>query len=232
MLQLSKLRTALCLPADVRQASGPRHISPRSPNPHSPNPRKTSRKTSLSLGLAVALGTLCVSGPGVAAGPDQTTKKTLGPIVETKEGPVQGIISNGVNEFLGIPYAQPPIGSLRWQPPRDPEPWTNTRVAWEFAPICALTTTLGAFSGPPNNNEDCLYLNVFTLDLNPSARLPVIVWIHGGGNVDGETPAYDGSKLASQGKTVVVTMAYRLNLMGFLAHPALGNEAHLFGNYA
>ena len=92
-------------------------------------------------------------------------------------------------------------------------------------------TTLGVFSGPPNNNEDCLYLNVFTPDLDPSARLPVIVWIHGGGNVDGETPGYDGSKLASHGKTVVVTMEYRLNLMGFLAHPALDNEGHLFGNY-
>ncbi len=104
--------------------------------------------------------------------------------------------------------------------------------ATEFAPICALITTLGVFSGPPNNNEDCLYLNVFTPDdLNPAARLPVIVWIHGGGNVDGETPGYDGSKLVSQGKTVVVTMEYRLNLMGFLAHPALDNEGHLFGNY-
>ena len=87
------------------------------------------------------------------------------------------------------------------------------------------------FSGPPNNNEDCLYLNVFTPNLDPSARLPVIVWIHGGGNVDGETPGYDGSKLAADGNTVVVTMEYRLNLIGFLAHPALDNEGHAFGNY-
>ena len=85
--------------------------------------------------------------------------------------------------------------------------------------------------GPANNNEDCLYLNVFTPNLDPSARLPVIVWIHGGGNVDGETPGYDGSKMASDGKTVVVTMEYRLNLMGFLAHPALDDEGHLFANY-
>ncbi len=230
MLQLSKLRTALCLPADARQASGPRHISPRSPDPHL-SPRKTSTKTSLSFGLAVALGTLCASWPGVAAGPDQTTEKKLSPVVETKEGPVEGFIANGVTGFLGIPYAEPPVGNLRWQPPKDHAPWTNVRKATEFAPICALITTLGVFSGAPNNNEDCLYLNVFTPDLNPSARLPVIVWIHGGGNVDGETPGYDGSKLASQGKTVVVTMEYRLNLMGFLAHPALDNEGHLFGNY-
>ncbi len=231
MLRLSKLRTALCLPADARQASGPRHISPRSPDPHSSSPRKTSRRTSLSFGLAVALGTLCTSWPGVAAGPDQTAEKKLSPVVETKEGPVQGFISNGVTAFLGVPYAEPPVGNLRWRPPKDPAPWTNVRKATEFAPTCALITTLGVFSGAPNNNEDCLYLNVFTPDLNPSARLPVIVWIHGGGNVDGETPGYDGSKLASQGKTVVVTMEYRLNLMGFLAHPALDNEGHLFGNY-
>ena len=94
-----------------------------------------------------------------------------------------------------------------------------------YAPICALVTTLGVFSGPANNNEDCLYLNVFTPNLDPSARLPVIVWIYGGGNVDGETPGYDGSKMAADGKTVVVTMEYRLNLMGFLAHPALMTKA-------
>jgi len=231
MVQLSKLRTALGLPADARQASGPRRISPHTPTSHSSSPRKTSRKTSLSFGLAVALGTLCAPWPGVAAGTDQAPEKKLSPVVETKEGPVQGFISNGVTEFLGIPYAEPPVGNLRWQPPKDRAPWTNVLKTTEFGPICALTTTLGVFSGPPNNNEDCLYLNVFTPDLNPSARLPVIVWIHGGGNVDGETPGYDGSKLASQGKTVVVTMEYRLNLMGFLAHPALDNEGHLFGNY-
>src|SRR5215831_7706064 len=221
MLQLSKLRTALCLTADARQASCPRHISPH----------KASRKTGLSVGLAVAVGTLCVSWPAVAAGPDQATDKKPSPVVETKEGPVQGFISDGVTAFLGIPYAEPPVGNLRWRPPKDPAPWTTVRKATEFAPICALITTLGVFSGPPNNNEDCLYLNVFTPDPNPSARLPVIVWIHGGGNVDGETPGYDGSKLASEGKTIVVTMEYRLNLMGFLAHPALDNEGHLFGNY-
>jgi para-nitrobenzyl esterase len=204
MLQLAKLRTAL------------------RPLAH---PHQTSTKT--GFGLAVALGALAAALPGVAAG--QT--KTPSAVVETKEGPVQGFLTSGVNEFLGIPYAEPPVGSLRWQPPKDKAPWTATRMATEFAPICALTTTLGVFSGPPNNNEDCLYLNVFTPDLNPSAKLPVVVWIHGGGNVDGETPDYDGSKLASMGKTVVVTLAYRLNLMGFLAHPALDNEGHAFGSY-
>lgn len=167
----------------------------------------------------------------MAAGPDPTAEKQLSRVIQTKEGPLQGFTSNGATEFLGIPYAEPPVGDLRWRPPKEHAPWTDVRKATEFAPICALVTTLGVFSGEPNNHEDCLYLNVFTPDPSPSARLPVIVWIHGGGNVDGETPGYDGSKLASQGKTVVVTMEYRLNLMGFLAHPALDNEGHLFGNY-
>ena len=231
MLGLSKLRTALWLPAQARQAAGACYTKPRSPNPHRSTPRKTSRKIGLEFGLAVALATLCGSWPAAAAGPDQTSEKKLSPVVETNEGAVQGFIANGVTTFLGIPYAEPPVGNLRWRPPKDHAPWTDVLKAAEFAPICALVTTLGVFSGAPNNNEDCLYLNVFTPDLNPSARLPVIVWIHGGGNVDGETPGYDGGKLASQGKTVVVTMEYRLNLMGFLAHPALDNEGHLFGNY-
>jgi para-nitrobenzyl esterase len=209
---LSKLRTTLGPPADTL-------------------PRKAPGK-GVTCGLAVALGALCASWAGVAAAQAQTTEKQPSPVVQTKEGPIQGFIANGVTKFLGIPYAEPPVGNLRWQPPKDRAAWTNVRKATEFAPICAFVTTLGVFSGPPNNNEDCLYLNVFTPDLNPTARLPVIVWIHGGGNFDGETPGYDGTKLAADGKTVVVTMEYRLNLMGFLAHPALDNEGHSFGNYA
>ena len=105
--------------------------------------------------------------------------------------------------------------------PEDASVRTDLRADHEF----------GVFAGPANNNEDCLYLNVFTPNLDPSAKLPVIVWIHGGGNIDGEAPGYDGSKMASDGKTVVVTLAYRLNLMGWIAHPALDAEGHLLGDY-
>jgi para-nitrobenzyl esterase len=231
MIQLSKQWVALHLPADARHAPGPNHKSPRGPYSQSSSARKASRKTRLSIGLVVALGTLCASWSGVAPAADTTAERKPSPVVETKEGRVQGFISNGITKFLGIPYAEPPVGNLRWQPPKDHAPWTNVLQATEFAPICALTTTLGVFSGPRNNNEDCLYLNVFTPDINLSASLPVIVYVHGGGNYDGETPGYDGGKLAAQGKVVVVTMEYRLNLMGFLAHPALDNEGHLFGNY-
>ena len=191
--------------------------------------KRPTSPTAVGIAVAVTLGALCAAVLGVTAA--QPAARTPSAIVETAEGPLQGFVSNGVTQFLGVPYAEPPVDSRRWQPPKDKAPWTTTRPAAEFAPICALTTTLGVFSGPPNHNEDCLYLNVFTPDLNPSAKLPVVVWIHGGGNVDGETSDYDGGKLAVLGNTVVVTMAYRLNLMGFLAHPALDSEGHLFGNY-
>ena len=129
------------------------------------------------------------------------------PIVQTDKGPVQGFVQNGVAEFLGIPYAAPPTGNLRWRPPVAHQSWSKTLVATQYAPICAQITTLGVFAGPPNNNEDCLYLNVFTPNVNTSTneKLPVIYWIHGGGNVDGETPGYDGSKMAADGHTVVRT---------------------------
>jgi para-nitrobenzyl esterase len=169
-----------------------------------------------------------------------------GPVVQTAEGPVRGFVKDGVYEFLGIPYAAPPVSTdptaapcsptnLRWCPPVKHARWTEVLNATAYAPICAQTNEFGVFAGPPNDNEDCLYLNVFTPKLRESGRresgrLPVIVWIHGGGNVDGETPGYDGSRLAAEG-TVVVSMEYRLNVMGWLAHPALDHEGHLFGNY-
>lgn len=182
---------------------------------------RISRKSSLSPALLFAAGTLCASSFGASAAP----------VVATQEGVVQGFINKGVAEFLGVPYAEPPIGNLRWKPSKKHEAWAGVLKATAFGPTCAQIVTLGVFAGPANNNEDCLYLNVFTPNLNPSAKLPVIFWIHGGGNVDGESNDYDASKLASDGKTVVVTINYRLNLMGFLAHPALDKEGHLFGNY-
>ncbi|VTZ52202.1 Carboxylic ester hydrolase [Methylocella tundrae] len=153
--------------------------------------------------------------------------------VETKEGPVKGFLNNGVAEFLGIPYAAPPIGNLRWRPPQKHERWTNVLQAKTFGPQCLQVTTLGPFAGPANANEDCLYLNVYTPNIDPAAKesLPVIVWIHGGGNLDGASDGYDGTKMAADGHTVVVTINYRLGLLGFLAHPALDAEGHLFANY-
>jgi para-nitrobenzyl esterase len=149
--------------------------------------------------------------------------------VHTVEGPVEGVTRNGVTRFLGIPYAKPPVGDLRWMPPQPAAKWTVVKHADKFGPTCAQVTTLGPFAGPPNSNEDCLYLNIFTG--NTKAKRPVLIWIHGGGYFDGASNDYDASKLVTRGKLVVVTFNYRLNLFGFMAHPAIDVEGHAFGNY-
>jgi para-nitrobenzyl esterase len=188
--------------------------------------QKSKLRTCLKLGVALSACMFLAPVPSYAQG-----KSSGGPIVTTTAGKVQGFVVNGVSEFLGVPYAAPPLGNLRWRPPVVHASWSGVRQANAYAPICAQISLGGSFSGPANNNEDCLYLNVFTPLPKAGQKLPVLFWIHGGGDYDGETPGYDGSKLALQGHTVVVSVAYRLNLFGFLAIPSLDNEGHLFGNY-
>jgi para-nitrobenzyl esterase len=159
-----------------------------------------------------------------------------GPVVKTIEGKVRGYTQDGVNIFLGIPYAAPPVGKLRWMPPQPVKKWKGALDATHYGNTCPQVTELGAFAGPASITEDCLYLNVFTTGKGkPNKKKPVIVWIHGGGNVDGESNDYDGSKLATGGPdgvpTVVVTINYRLGLFGFISNPALNAEGHLWGNY-
>ena len=166
----------------------------------------------------------------MAAGLQQQAR-AAGPIVQTASGKVQGYIQNNTATFLGIPYAAPPVRSLRWAPPQAAAAWKNVKQTTTFGPTCAQITTLGVFAGPANSNEDCLYANVFSPNLQSTAGLPVIVWIHGGGNLDGESSDYDGTKMATQGNVVVVTFNYRLNLMGFLSVASLDGEGHNFGNY-
>jgi para-nitrobenzyl esterase len=181
------------------------------------------------LGAALAAGT--ISAPLATL---RAQGQDSGPVVGTVEGPVRGLVNNGVYEFKGIPYAAPPTGGLRWQPPQPVAHWQEPLDATSFANTCPQVTTLGVFASPASITEDCLYLNVFTTRLG-SGGLPVFVWIHGGGNVDGESNDYDGSKLATGGPSgtpvVVVTLNYRLGLFGFLAHPALDAEGHQFANY-
>jgi para-nitrobenzyl esterase len=158
---------------------------------------------------------------------------TSNPVVTTKDGQVQGFVKDGVDEFLGIPYAAPPVGALRWRPPAAPAKH-GPLDATQFANTCPQVTELGAFAGPSSTTEDCLYLNVFTTGESGPAK-PVLVWIHGGGNVDGETDDYDGGKVATGGPlgtpTVVVTVNYRLGLFGFLSEKDLNAEGHPFANY-
>src|SRR5579863_1546405 len=113
--------------------------------------------------IAMALALLCGLAVSARATP-----------VSTAEGPVEGVSKDGVTRFLGIPYAEPPVGPLRWMPPQQTAKWATVRQAGKFAPTCAQVTTLGPFAGPPNSNEDCLYLNVFTS--NVKSKRPVLVW--------------------------------------------------------
>ena len=157
-----------------------------------------------------------------------------GPVVNTAEGPVRGYTKNGVDIFLGIPYAAPPVANLRWRPPQPVRHWTEPLNATHYGKTCPQIYELGVFAAPTSTSEDCLYLNVFTTG-ESHGKKPVIVWIHGGGNFDGESNDYDGSKLATGGSigtpTVVVTLNYRLNMFGFFSHPAINAEGHPWGNY-
>jgi para-nitrobenzyl esterase len=140
--------------------------------------------------------------------------------VRIGEGQLVGEQQDGVRAFRGIRYAAPPVGDLRWRAPQPPEPWTGTREATAWGKPALQGESFFARS---EQSEDCLFLNVWTpSDAAPDARLPVLVWIHGGAFIQGSgaQPRYDGSALARRG-VVVVTLNYRLGPLGLFAHPAL-----------
>ena len=148
-----------------------------------------------------------------------------GAVVHVESGDLRGVIADGIASYKGVPYAQPPVGPMRWRPPAPAASWTGVREADRVGPICMQKYDKGDNGvGPLPASEDCLTLNVFAPQ--GAARLPVMVWIHGGGLVNGSGTAalYDGSALARQG-VVVVTLNYRLGRFGFFAHPALTAEA-------
>jgi para-nitrobenzyl esterase len=154
------------------------------------------------------------------------------PVVNTTIGPIQGFTQGGINNFLGVPYAQPPIGALRWKPPVAPTPATTTLQTTAYSNFCPQgLSELSAGGG----SEDCLYLNVQGPAAATSAsNLPVMVWIHGGGLTTGSGQEYNAASLVQTGNEIVVTFNYRLGLLGFLGHPALAAEDtthHSSGNY-
>ncbi|MEU2516846.1 carboxylesterase/lipase family protein [Streptomyces syringium] len=144
-------------------------------------------------------------------------------VVTTDRGAVRGRVTDGGRDFLGVPFAAPPVGERRWRPPRPAAPWTGVQDATRAAGACAQPARplLGT---PESTNEDCLYLNVHTPPGGGSGR-PVLVWFHGGVFVSGSATNYDPSRLVRTGDMVVVTANYRLGAFGFLAHPGLGAEA-------
>ncbi|WP_167338398.1 carboxylesterase/lipase family protein [Paraburkholderia oxyphila] len=141
--------------------------------------------------------------------------------MQTQQGTATGIEQSGVRQFLGLPYAAPPVGALRWKPPAPVAAYAGGQYdASHFRSVCMQGT-----ASAPTGSEDCLYLNVYVPDAaTPASALPVLFWIHGGGFILGSGSQTDGSALAKQANAIVVTINYRLNAFGFLAHPALTAE--------
>ena len=157
------------------------------------------------------------------------------PQVKTAAGIVEGKDDGAVRAFLGIPYAAPPVGDLRWKPPAPAASWTGVRNATAFGSHCMQGNIYGDMVfRDPGGSEDCLTLNVWVPAKPSSPKLPVMVWIYGGGFAAGTTSEarQDGTHLAQQG-VIVVSMNYRLGIIGFLVHPELTKESghNASGNY-
>jgi len=220
--------------------------------------RAASWGTRLSVGLLVALAGAMAFG-AVASSQAPAPAQTA-PVVRVESGELQGVLADGVDSFKGIPFAAPPVGGLRWRPPQPVARWTGVRQAAEFGANCMQ----GRFGPPPARppgappapgapsapgapaapgvppaqapSEDCLFLNVWRpASATPDAKLPVMVWIHGGGFTGGSgaSPNTSGAQFARQG-VLLVSMNYRLGRFGFFAFPALSRERpeETKGNYA
>ncbi|MGO8991284.1 MAG: carboxylesterase/lipase family protein [bacterium] len=193
-----------------------------------------------SIGVVLALALMVVILPVgyAAAGGVHSCSDNV--VAVTHTGSVVGVRTDTMNKFLGIPYAAPPVGALRWQPPQPPAPWHGLRDATQFANHCPQVASP---FGVASTTEDCLYLNVYTPADDKGRHhddhrwlhedhhgYPVMVWIHGGALVVGESDDYDPTKLVDNEDVVVVTINYRLGFLGFLAHPALSAETNYGGS--
>jgi len=162
--------------------------------------------------------------PTATLAADQTTGGDR-TVVKIDSGRVRGAVTGNVIKFLGIPYAAPPIGNLRWREPQPVKAWSGIRTTDKFGAECMQTDNVP-------KSEDCLFINVWRPANAPSQPLPVMVWIYGGALAHGQTSLYPADALASQG-VIVVSMNYRMGRLGFFAHPALAKEApnDVIGNY-
>jgi para-nitrobenzyl esterase len=161
------------------------------------------------------------------------------PIVSVTGGKIQGrAVENGA-VFKGVPFAAPPVGDLRWKPPMPVKAWTGVRDAHEYAAECIQPDSGWNHVAAMGAKEDCLYLNIWAPEFPSKSKKPVMLWLHGGGNMAGSAvggggiePFFDGAGLASHG-VVVVTISYRMGMLGFMAHPELSAESphHVSGNY-
>ncbi len=152
-------------------------------------------------------------------------QQSTGPVVQTANGKIRGVTEGDVSIFKGIPYAAPPIDEFRWRPPQPVKAWKGVRDASEFGPSCAQ----GGWGAAPGtiaegSSEDCLYLNLWTpADTKPGAKLPVMLWIHGGAFVGGSGSGSSGVEFARQ-DVILATINYRLGRLGHFAFPALSKE--------
>ena len=166
----------------------------------------------------------------------QSGKTGAAPQVKTANGVVEGVAEqSGVRSFKGIPFAQPPVGELRWKEPQPAKNWQSVRKADKFGPRAMQNPVFGDMGFRSDGmNEDCLYLNVWTPAKSADEKLPVLVYYYGGGNIagDGSEGRYDGESMAAKG-IVTLTVNYRLGVFGFLSHPELTKESpnHTTGNY-
>jgi para-nitrobenzyl esterase len=189
---------------------------------------------------AQSAGAAATTGSAVAAMSVGTAAQQTPPVVQVDSGQLQGVVDDGVVSYKGIPFAAPPVGDLRWRPPQPAARWTGVRQATEYGADC-MQGRFGpprAHGAPPERapSEDCLFLNVWRpASAAPGAKLPVMVWIYGGGFVFGSSamPSTSGTQFAKQG-VVLVAGNYRVGHFGFFAFPALSRERpdELKGNYA
>jgi para-nitrobenzyl esterase len=171
--------------------------------------------------MTLALGTFSGCGTG------QTSLK----VVKLDSGKISGVKQGGTWTYLGIPYAKPPVGNLRWKPPEAPVAWSGTRACTKYGATCPQPPGLVSFG---KTSEDCLYLNVWTPAKTSTEKLPVMVWIYGGAFTtgSGSDPRFNGVNLSKQ-DVIVVTINYRVGMFGLIAHPELSKESphHSSGNY-
>ncbi|AKJ30236.1 carboxylesterase/lipase family protein [Caldimonas brevitalea] len=191
-------------------------------------PRSTTGRWLVAAFLACGLAA-CGGGDDDDDQPPPVDPPADATVVNTQGGIVKGSQRATLRAWLGIPYAAPPVGALRWKPPQPAAAWAGVREATAFGNHCPQPDTAPLQYGTPGGQEDCLYLNVYA-PTTPGPH-PVMVWVHGGAFYLGRSNGYDPTRLVEQG-VVVVTLNYRLGALGFLAHPALNDAQGRSGNYA